>query len=156
MLDNSMKKEQKILEKIIKNKYGDESIKGISKLIDSNSKENIELLFEKIKHFEIWYGEGSRPEPGNAQGHFFNQLDLEISIFKKSIHLVYNSNDIEKKKYLNDEIDNFKYICGDTEAELSSIALANIFLIRALKYFYLGENSKSIALLNRGFKEISI
>ena len=44
----------------------------------------------------------------------------------------------------------------DTEAELSSIALANIFLIRALKYFYLGENSKSIALLNRGFKEISI
>ena len=156
MLDNSMKKEQKILEKIIKNKYGDESIKGLSKLIDSNSKENIELLFEKIKHFEIWYGEGSRPEPGNAQGHFFNQLDLEISIFKKSIHLVYNSNDIEKKKYLNDEIDNFKYICGDTEAELSSIALANIFLIRALKYFYLGENSKSIALLNRGFKEISI
>ena len=156
ILDNSMKREQKILESIIKNKYGDESIKGISKLIDSDTKENIELLFEKIQHFEIWYGYGSRPEPGNAQEYFFNQLDLEISIFKKFIHLVYNSNDIEKKKYLNDEIDNFKYVCGDDEAELSSIALANVFLIRAFKYFYLGENSKSIALLNRGFKLISV
>ena len=156
MLNNSMKKEYKILESIIRNKYGDESIKSLSELINSNLKENIEVLFEKIQHYEIWYGEASRPEPGNAQGLFFNQLDLEISIFKKSIHFIYSSNDIEKKKYLNDEIDNFKYVCGDDEAELSSIALANVFLIRALKYFYLEENSKSIALLNRGFRLISV
>ena len=61
-------------------------------------------------------------------------------------------------KNLNNEINTFKYICGNEENhdDYHDSALANVYLIRALKYFYLGENSKSIELLNRGLKSISV
>ena len=162
MLDNSMKKEHKILESIIKKNYGDKLFTKSSELINNNSEKDIETLFEELKNYDLLC-EGLSGGP-QAESWIFNYLDsTEMSTYKKAIHLIYNSNDTEKKKYLNNEINKLKYICGyelsnndDYEKELTDVALANVFLIRSLKYFYSAENSKSIALLNRGFRLIGV